>query len=198
MRYRALVAGLALLAGAAGCNDFLNAGKAVNDPNAPTSANRNTLLPGAAANLMDLQEGGVAMLVCEWMQQCAGQSGRFVDVFDKYGVNGTSFDLTFNNIYASGGLISLRAIQAEATKDNDLKYRGVAEVMEAMNMMWATDMLGALPYSEFEVGKTDAKFDSQMSIYAALQALLDKAITDLAGAGNGPSRFDVFYGGDAA
>jgi hypothetical protein len=198
MRYRALVAGLALLAGTAGCNTFLDSAKAVDDPNAPTSANRNTLLPGAAANLMDLQEGGVAMLVCEWMQQCAGQSGRFVDVFDKYGVNGTSFDLTFNNIYASGGLISLRAIQAEATKDNDLKYRGVAEVMEAMNMMWATDMLGALPYSEFEVGKTDAKFDSQMSIYAALQALLDKAITDLAGAGNGPSRFDVFYGGDAA
>jgi hypothetical protein len=190
------VAGLALLVGAAGCNDFLNAGKAVDDPNAPTTASRNTLLPGAAANLMDLQEGGVAMLVCEWMQQCAGQSGRFVDVFDKYGVNGTSFDFTFNNIYAGGGLISLRAIQAEATTANDLQFRGVAEVMEAMNMMWATDMLGALPYSEFEVGKTDAKFDSQMSIYASLQTLLDKAITDLAGAGPGPGRFDIFYGGD--
>jgi hypothetical protein len=57
-------------------------------------------------------------------------------------------------------------------------------------------MLGALPYSEFEVGKTDAKFDSQMSIYASLQTLLDKAITDLAGAGPGPGRFDIFYGGD--
>ncbi len=198
MRHRALFAGLALLAGAAGCNNFLDASKAVNDPNAPTSANRNTLLPGAAANLMDFQEGGVAMLVCEWMQQCAGQSGRFVDVFDKYGVNGTSFDLTFNNIYAGGGLISLRAIQESATADNDLVYRGVAEVMEAMNMMWATDALGAIPYSEFEVGKTDAAFDSQMAIYASLQTLLDKAITDLAGAGAGPGRFDVFYGGNKA
>src|SRR3954470_622452 len=138
MRYRALVAGLALLAGTAGCNTFLDSAKAVDDPNAPTSANRNTLLPGAAANLMDLQEGGVAMLVCEWMQQCAGQSGRFVDVFDKYGVTGTSFDLTLNDIYAGGGLISLRAIQAEATTANDLQFRGVAEVMEAMDMMWAT------------------------------------------------------------
>lgn len=198
MRFTALVAGLALLAGTAGCNDFLNADKSVNDPNAPTSASRNTLFPGAAANLMDLQEGGVAMLVCEWMQQCAGQSGRFVDVFDKYGVNGTSFDLTFNDIYAGGGLIALRDIQASATADNDLQSRGVAEVMEAMNMMWATDMLGAIPYSEFAVGKTDAKFDSQMAIYASLQTLLDKAITDLAGAGPGPGRFDVFYGGDKA
>ena len=196
MRYKAMLAGLALLMGAAACNNFLDSPTAVNDPNQPTSADRNTLFPGAAANLMDLQEGGVAMLVCEWMQQCAGQSGRFVDVFDKYGVNGTSFDLTFNDIYAGGGLIALRAIQASATTDNDLVSRGVAEVMEAMNMMWATDMLGALPYSEFEVGKTDAKFDSQMAIYASLQTLLDKAITDLAGTGAGPDRFDVFYGGD--
>jgi len=198
MRHRAFLAGLVLLAATAGCNDFLNSSKAVDDPNQPTVANRNTLLPGAAANLMDLQEGGVAMMVCEWMQQCAGQSGRFVEEFFKYNVNGTSFDFTFNDIYAGGGLIALRTIEDEATKDNDLVYRGVAEVMEAMNMMWAADMLGALPYSQFEVGKTDAAFDSQMSIYASLQTLLDKAITDLAGVGAGPDRFDVFYGGDKA
>jgi starch-binding outer membrane protein, SusD/RagB family len=198
MRTRAMVAGLALLVGAAGCNDFLNANKSVNDPNQPTTANRNTLFPGAAANLMDLQEGGVAMMVCEWMQQCAGQSGRFVDFYNQYDVNGTSFDFTFNNIYASGGLIALRDIQSSATADNDLVSRGVAEVLEAMTMLWATDLLGDLPYSEFEVGKTDAHFDEQMDIYAALLTLLDKAITDLAGAGAGPDRFDVFYGGDKA
>jgi starch-binding outer membrane protein, SusD/RagB family len=198
MRTRAMVAGLALLVGAAGCNDFLNATKSVNDPNQPTSANRNTLFPGAAANLMDLQEGGVAMLVCEWMQQCAGQSGRFVDFYNQYDVNGSSFDFTFNNIYASGGLIALRDIQASATADDDLVSRGVAEVMEAMTMLWATDILGDLPYSEFEVGKTDAHFDDQMAIYASLLTLLDKAIADLAGAGAGPDRFDIFYGGDKA
>lgn len=198
MRTTAMVAGLALLIGTAGCNEFLNAPKSVNDPNQPTSASRNTLFPGAAANLMDLQEGVIAMTVCEWMQQCAGQSGRFVDVYYHYGINGGSFDFTLNNIYASGGLIALRDIQASATADNDLVSRGVAEVMEAMTMMWATDMLGALPYSQFEVGKPDAAFDSQMSIYASLLTLLDKAITDLAGAGAGPDRFDVFYGGNKA
>jgi hypothetical protein len=193
-----MLVGLTLLVGAAGCNNFLDATAAVNDPNQPTSANRNTLFPGAAANLMDLQEGSVAMVVCEWMQQCAGQSGRFVDVYDKYNVNGTSFDLTFNQIYGGGGLIALRDIQASATADNDLVSRGVAEVLEAMTMTWAADIWGALPYSEFAVGKTDATFDSQMAIYASLQSLLDKAIADLAGAGGGPSRFDVFYGGDKA
>jgi hypothetical protein len=196
MRTKAMLAGLALMAAAAGCNNFLDATKAVNDPNAPTTANRNTLFPGAAATLMDQQEGLVAMTVCEWMQQCAGQAGRFVESFNGYTVNGLSFDANFSEIYGSGGLIALRDIEASATADNDLVSRGVAEVMEAMTMMWAADMWGSLPYSQFEVGKTDATFDGQMAIYASLQALLDKAITDLAGAGAGPSQFDVFYGGD--
>lgn len=196
MRRTAVLAALALLLATAGCNDFLTAAKAVNDPNEPTSANRNTLLPGVEANIMDQQEGGVAMLVCEWMQQCAGTAGRFVEQYNLYNITGASFNLNFNSVYAGGGLIAIRAIQDEATRDNDLVYRGVAEVLEAMDMMWAADLWGDLPYSDFAPGKTDAKYDGQMAIYASLQALLDKAIADLGGAGLGPSRFDVFYGGD--
>src|SRR5690242_2119698 len=126
MRRTALMTGLLLMIGTAGCNDFLSAAKAVNDPNQPTSASRNTLLPGAEANLLDQQEGGVAMAVCEWMQQCAGTAGRFVEQYNKYNITGSSFNLTFNEIYANGGLIALRQIQDEATAANDLKFRGVA------------------------------------------------------------------------
>ncbi|HEY2066430.1 MAG TPA: SusD/RagB family nutrient-binding outer membrane lipoprotein [Gemmatimonadaceae bacterium] len=196
MRRKALLTSLVLFLGTAACNDFLNSTKAVNDPNQPTTASRNTLLPGVAANIMDEQEGGVAMAVCEWMQQCAGTAGRFVEEYNKYNITGSSFNLTFNEIYTGGGLIAIRQIEDEATADNDLVYRGVAEVLEAVNMMWAADIWGSVPYSDFAVGKTDSKFDDQMAIYASLQTLLDKAITDLAGAGLGPSRFDIFYGGD--
>ena len=196
MRRNALLTSLVLLLGAAGCNDFLNSTKAVSDPNQPSSADRNTLLPGVAANIMDEQEGGVAMAVCEWMQQCAGTAGRFVEEYNKYNITGSSFNITFNEIYANGGLIAIREIEDEATKANDLVFRGVAEVMEAVDMMWAADIWGSLPYSEFAVGKTDAKFDDQMAIYASLQALLDKAIADLGGPGVGPIRFDIFYSGD--
>jgi hypothetical protein len=193
-----MVFGFALITGAAGCNSFLDAPKAVNDPNQPTVANRNTLLPGVEAQVMDQQEGGVAMNVCEWMQQCAGTAGRFVEVYNNYQVTGSNFNGNFNSIYTGGGLIALRDIQATATTDNDLVYRGVAEVLEAVQMMWAADIWGDLPYSEFAPGKTDAKYDNQMAIYGSLQALLDRAISDLAGPGQGPSRFDVFYGGNKA
>jgi hypothetical protein len=196
MRRTALMTSLLLMIGTAGCNDFLNSTKAVNDPNQPTTASRNTLLPGVEANFMDQQEGGVAMAVCEWMQQCAGTAGRFVEQYNQYNITGSSFNLTFNEIYAAGGLVAIRQIQDEATAANDLKFRGVAEVLEALDMMWATDIWGDLPYSEFAVGKTDAKFDPQMTIYSSLQTLLDKAIADLGGAGLGPSKFDIFYQGD--
>ena len=199
MRRTAMLAGLALLVGTAACNDFLNATAAVSDPNQPTTANRNTLLPGVAASIMTQQEGGPAMAVCEWMQQCGGVAGRFVEEYYKYtGVTGQSFNLEFNSIYAAGGLVSIRAIEDEATQANDPVYRGVAEVLEVVNMMWAADLWGDVPYSDFAPGKATATYDKQMTVYASLQTLLDKAITDLAGNSPGPVKFDIFYQGNAA
>ena len=76
--YRIAAASLCL-AGLLGCNDFLSSPKAINDPNNPTGASRNQLFVGVQSNIMGQQEGPVAMVVCEWMQQCAGINGRFVE-----------------------------------------------------------------------------------------------------------------------
>lgn len=199
MRRMAYAAGLALLIGATGCSDFLTAAKAVRDPNQPTLATRDQLLAGVEAQVMDQQEGGVAMTVCEWMQQCAGVAGRFVDEFYHYKVNGSSFDANFNSLYTAGGLVSLRAIESSAAADNDQAYAGVAEVLEALQVAWAADIWGDIPYSDAVNPATSTpKFDAQMSIYAALQTLLDKAIVDLAGTGAGPGAADIFYNGDKA
>lgn len=198
MRRTMILAGLALLVGAAGCNNgFLDSPLAVSDPNQPTVASRNTLFPGAEANIMDQQEGGVAMAVCEWMQQCGGTAGRFVEEFFHYNVNGSSFNLNFNSIYSGGGLIALRDIEQSATTSGDKVSLGVAEVLEALDVMWGADIWGDIPYSDFAPGKVDAKYDGQMAIYASLQTLLDKAIADLGGTGPGPATFDIFYDGDA-
>lgn len=192
-----MFAGLALL-GAAGCTDFLNSPKAVLDPNQPSTATRNQLLPGVEAQVMDQQEGGVAMTVCEWMQQCAGVAGRFVEEYYHYNVTGSSFDGNFNSVYTRGGLVSLRTIQASATADGDNLYRGIAEVLEALQVGWAADIWGDIPYSEAVGSTTTPKFDGQLAVYDALQTLLDKAITDMAGAGGGPGAFDIFYNGNKA
>ena len=195
--YKKIAAGGLVIAGLSGCSNFLSADKAINDPNNPTAATRNQLFVGVQANIMGQQEGPVPMIVCEWMQQCAGINGRFVESQGKYdGIDGDSFDISFSSIYTAGGLLGIRAVEASATTDGDLVYRGVAKVYEALNMMWAADVWGAVPYDEATADNTAPAFTGQMQIYSELLTLLDGAIADLGGAGSGPGAFDLAYGGD--
>jgi hypothetical protein len=145
------------------------------------------------------QEGPAAMLVCEWMQQCAGINGRFVDTYGTYGITPGSFDGPMASIYTAGGLVALRDVQTSAAADGDLVYKGVAEVLEAMMVLWGADIWGDLPYREaVNATITEPAFDPQQQIYADLQALLTTAIADLGGAGAGPGDFDLIYAGDKA
>ena len=104
------LAGLSMF-GMIGCRDFLIADNAVNDPNNPTVATKDQLLVGIEANLMGVQEGPIAMLVCEWMQQCGGIGGRFVDVQGAYVIQDNSFEGPWDAIYSQGGLVALRQLE---------------------------------------------------------------------------------------
>ena len=114
MRRYVTLGALAVVGAAAGCKSYLTEQTAVLDPNNPSSYTRDQLLAGIEANMLDQQEGGVAMLVCQWVQQCASNAGRFVELQGHYVINNTSFSLNFNSIYTGGGLVSLRAAQASA------------------------------------------------------------------------------------
>jgi len=195
MRKSSIVAAAICLTAAAGCNSFLDAPKAVADPNAPTQASTNQLFVGTLSNTFGNYEGPVAMLICQWMQQCAGVNGRFVETQAIYTIDAGTFDIPFQNIFNGGGLIGLRAVEAQVASDR--LYLGVAEVLEAMNIMFAADVWGDIPYSEAVGSNTTPKFDPQMQVYASLLTLLDKAIADLAAGGTGPGAADLVYGGNA-
>jgi hypothetical protein len=179
----------------AGCSNFLDAPKAINDPNNPTAASVNQLLAGIEAQIFGEQEGPAAMLVCEWMQQCAGTAGRFVEVQGTYTITNVSFDGTFSGIYSTGGLVAIKDAEARADALGDKAYKGVLEILETMNMMFAADNWGDVPYRE-AITSTNPHFDPQLQIYDDLLKLLDQAIADLNGGGNGPGAYDLVYGGD--
>jgi hypothetical protein len=136
------------------------------------------------------------MLVCLWMQQCAGINSRFVQTQGEYGITAGTLDFTMSGIYVGGGLVGIRAVEASADQAGDKLYKGIAEVHEAMIMMLAADSWGDLPYREAISNRVNAVFDPQMQIYDDLLALLDKAIADINGGGNGPGAVDLVYGGD--
>jgi len=188
-------AGFGLVVAVSACSNFLDAPKAVADPNAPTAATVNQLLPGIEANIFGEQEGPVAMLICEWMQQCAGTAGRFVEVQGTYTITNNSFDGSFASIYTAGGLVSIKDAEARADAIPDKHYKGVLEVLEAMDVLFGADNWGSIPYREAVTSTTPA-FDAQLQIYDDLLKLLDQAITDLNGSGNGPGGFDLVYSGD--
>ncbi|MEP6618356.1 MAG: SusD/RagB family nutrient-binding outer membrane lipoprotein [bacterium] len=190
--------GLMMCAGATACGNFLTDSAAVHDPNTPSTATRNQLLAGIEAQMIDQQEGAVAMVICQWVQQCAGIGGRFVEAQGHYAISGTTFNADFNAIYTRGGLISLKTAEASASADEDNVYLGVLEVLEAMQVGWGADIWGDIPYSDAAGGSPTPTFDGQMAIYTSLQSLLDRAIADLAGSGAGPGVADYLYGGDKA
>jgi hypothetical protein len=193
IRYAA--AAIGLVATFSGCSSFLDANQAVADPNAPTVATANQLLSGIEANVFGQQEGPVAMLICEWMQQCAGTAGRFVQVQGAYTITNNSFDGSFSSIYTAGGLLAVKDAEARVDAIPDKQYKGVLEVLETMQVLFGADNWGSIPYREAVVSTTPA-FDPQLQIYDDLLTLLNQAITDLNGSGNGPGLNDLVYGGD--
>jgi hypothetical protein len=145
----------------AGCSGFLDADRATTDPNLPSAPTRDQLYVGAQAALFAQQEGLLAMIACQWMQQCAGINGRFVQEQDNYNVTPLTFDIQFSEIYSAGGLIALRAIQAGAQEAGDPVYEGKAQVLEALLIGTAADIWGDLPYSEALSEDASPAFDNQ-------------------------------------
>jgi starch-binding outer membrane protein, SusD/RagB family len=194
----AAVASLCGMASLSGCSNFLDSEKAVNDPNNPTGATTNQLFVASLANIFGQQEGPVAMNICEWMQQCAGVGGRFVEVQGTYSITSDSFDGSFQSVYTGGGLNQIRAIEANTDASGDKLYHGIAEVLEVMDVLWGADIWGDIPYSDAVGANPTPKFDAQQTIYASLLTLLDKAIADIQAGGTGPGAYDLVYGGSAA
>jgi SusD family. len=132
-----------------------------------------------------------------WMQTMAGTDRQFIP-FGTYTVSESDYDGEFTRAYRPS-LLDLRQIQAQSRESGDQVFLGVAQVAEAMFMTPVADIWGDVPYSQ--AAKPDSfptpVYDPQQDVYAALQALLDEAIVNLAGSGAGPGKADLVYGGDA-
>jgi hypothetical protein len=98
MRKSSIASAAFCLTVAGGCNSFLDSPKAISDPNAPTQASTTQLFEGVLANTFGNEEGPIPMLICQWMQQCAGVNGRFVETQGSYTIDATTFDVSFQNI----------------------------------------------------------------------------------------------------
>lgn len=98
-------------------------------------------------------------------------------------------------------------ILIEKAGDINPYYRGIGGVLKAMNLGLTTDLWGDVPNSQANQGEAgeaswNPAYDSQQSVYASIQSILDAAISDLgaAEADNAilPGTDDLIFNGDAA
>lgn len=174
---RAVTAGCLLVAAGA-CNSFLTGDKLDSDPNRATSAQAAQLFVASQVNAYYILTGHAARVLAMWSQQMAGTDRQYIG-YDQYSVTEGLFG-EFTSVYTGGGLIDHRSIQADALANGNRTLAGIDKVWEAQIVGFAADNYGAVPYSE--AGKSDIltpKLDPQLSVYAALQTLLDGAIADL-------------------
>jgi hypothetical protein len=91
----------------------------------------------------------------------------------------------------------------EGTKNGNLQYAGVGEIIKAYAYSLLVDVYGDVPYSQVNKLVSDKianpKFDQGKDIYPQLLALLDKGIADITNTKatnvNKPGTDDVIYGG---
>ena len=202
-----LFVSITLLFAAAGCKKFVDVNQ---DPNNPLSVQEKVLLApiefyiahgldaGGSNNGTATTdgEGDAATYTNHFMQTiCYNQVPLNYGTY--YFVN-TDFNLTWATVY-NNVLENLRLLTTESQHNGNSNYTGIAEILTAYSLGFATDLWGDIPYSKALNGAADLTpaYDTQAAIYDSIQALLDRGIADLGkNAGLEVGSDDYFYSGN--
>ncbi|HET7457596.1 MAG TPA: SusD/RagB family nutrient-binding outer membrane lipoprotein [Gemmatimonadaceae bacterium] len=190
-----------VVAGAAGCHDFLTGPKLSVDPNNPTAVTADQLFTGVQVATFAQLGGQFPYSVLPlYARQYTGVARQWTNYanFAGGGLTENDVDGAFKGIYGPGGLQDIRALERLSAKEGNRVLLGIAQVYEAMQIGTAADLWGDIPYSQAVVD-TIAKpaLDKQADVYARVQAVLDTAIANLkSGEGLGPGNTDFVYDRD--
>tara|TARA_B000000460_G_scaffold30337_1_gene19096 strand:- start:1088 stop:2539 length:1452 start_codon:yes stop_codon:yes gene_type:complete len=152
----------------------------------------NLFLNGAQlANIM-IQNSHVNRISGMFSGQLVGYTSLYSNIYG-YSLSTVESNDEWNGCY-TGVLTNVRYIR-EAVPDDKLLV-GISKVVEAHAVGTLAILMGDVPYTEVVSEVEDPKFDSQVSVLAALTLLLDSAISDLGNASSRPEDYDIYYNGD--
>lgn len=180
---------------ASSCTKFLDVNE---NPNQPADVQESLLLPAIEYNLVhNVVAGWASIDAAHFMQLIA--LNQAVPNVGTYRLNPVDLNDPWYYTYTVC-LQNLKLMKEKAAANGNDVYSGVADVLMAYTLAYATDMWGNVPYSEGLSGSDNFHpvYDSQEELYAAIQLMLDQAISSLsAAAGSKPSADDFFYAGDS-
>jgi hypothetical protein len=194
---------ITVLLGVAGCKKVLDINT---DPNNPSNANPEQVLPAAEVEVALSLGNDYAFVTSSWAQYWTNGTVVGANPIEFFTLQGSDIDRSYRNIYARG-LNDLSVLM----KGDQPIFAGMAKILTAYTMQMLVDLHGDLPYSEALKGEISdgaivyPKFDKAEDIYAALIPLIDDGLTDIGKSGviNGitvrePGDEDLIYAGDLA
>lgn len=194
-----LASGL-LLAGATGCEKFLDINK---DPDRllESQAPIAQLLTSATANVGFTGGSDLQRYTALIMQQYSGQTTggeTQTQAYEKYLIQATDLNNLFSSVFATT-LNDLEVIIRQAGTLNAPHYSGVAKLLKAYTYQIAVDSWGDLPYSEAQKTTENLfpKYDDDEQIYKELIKLIDEGIAEVnaASSTSSPGTNSLIYPG---
>lgn len=150
------------------------------NPNNPITTTPSLLLSAMEVSTFSNHTGGIIRNAAIFAQQLAGTDIGQMGPISQYIVAENDVTNEWNTIYGttlmSGHLLN-RDFGAEYPY-----YNGIGQILTALNLGYATDMWGDVPYDEAfnaEGGNKTPKYNTQQEIYQRLQSVLDEAIVNL-------------------
>jgi hypothetical protein len=169
------------------------------DPDLLTNVDAKNLFQGATLANQFFHTSANVRAVMIWLNQANGENRQYVALNNWNNTTASEFDDSWNNAYVNC-ITQAKLTQQKATIEINPRLVGAAQIIEAHCMGTITALWGDAPYSDLDItGNTlQPTYDTQASIYASLQILLDDAIANLSltnGVGI-PSTKDIYYAGN--
>jgi hypothetical protein len=173
------------------------------NPNSPIITTPTLLLSAMEVSTFSTHTSGLIRTSNIFDQHLAGTSvGQLGDI-QRYILTEQDVNNEWNTVYGTT-LISGHILSRDFAADYPY-YNGIGQVLTALNLGYATDLWGDVPYDEAfraEEGNKAPKYNTQQEIYARLQTILDDAIVNLkkpaASNISVPKADDFIFGGNTA
>lgn len=149
------------------------------DPNNFGSAAPELIIGQAQLGWMQLAEGNEARVAGIFMNQFSGEDRQYLTI-EQYSITASRFNDIWEDSYVYG-ISQAQLTRKLALEAGNTKLAGVSQIIEAVIFGELTTLFGDIPFTE--VNNADEFFtpayDSQASVLAGVQALLDEAIVNV-------------------
>ncbi|WJS95221.1 SusD/RagB family nutrient-binding outer membrane lipoprotein [Flavobacterium johnsoniae] len=173
------------------------------NPNSPITTTPSLLLSAMEVSTFSTHTSGLIRTSNIFDQHLAGTSVGQLGELQRYILTEQDVNNEWNTVYGTT-LMSGHILNRDFAT-NYPYYNGIGQILTALNLGYATDLWGDVPYDEAfraEEGNKAPKYNTQEEIYVRLQTILDEAIVNLkkpaASNVSVPSNDDFIFGGNTA